>query len=219
MLANIIELYTALIVLNNPFAALGYFVENTAHYSSSDQRKTARLTSVSVFACMLTVGLLGRPLLQMLGINIGSFQIAGGILLFLIAMSMMGGNDNPVKPSLSDTNEPSAANKFAFVVVPMATPIIVGPGGVSTVIIYSSYVHSWRGGFSLLLAGVLVAVTCYFSLIAAARISRLLGETGIKIVNRVLGLLLAALAVQIILGGVKTLFPNLVIHLSAGVMK
>ena len=79
--------------------------------------------------------------------------------------------------------------------------------------------HSWRGGFSLLLAGVLVAVTCYFSLIAAARISRLLGETGIKIVNRVLGLLLAALAVQIILGGVKTLFPNLVIHLSADVMK
>lgn len=209
MLAEIIKLYTALVVLNNPFAALGYFVNSTAQYSPVDQRKTARLTSSSVFICMLTVGLVGKPLLNVLGISIGSFKIAGGILLFLIAMSMMGGNDNPVKPNLDEAQEVAPENKFAFAVVPMATPIIVGPGGVSTVIIYSSHVHDWVGALNLLAAGALVALTCYFSLIAAAKISKLLGNTGMKIVNRVLGLLLASLAVEIILSGAKTLFPHL----------
>ena len=98
MITHILYLFTGLIVLNNPLIALGYFVDKTAGFTLKEQRKTARLVSISAFICMVVAGVIGTPLLKVLGIGIPAFQIAGGILVFVIAMSMMGGEDNPVKP-------------------------------------------------------------------------------------------------------------------------
>ena len=140
MITHILYLFTGLIVLNNPLIALGYFVDKTADFTPKEQRKTARLVSVSAFICMVVAGVIGTPLLKVLGISIPAFQIAGGILVFVIAMSMMGGEDNPEKPNLNKEHSSLPPEKqFAFAVVPMATPIIVGPGGFSIVIIYSSH--------------------------------------------------------------------------------
>ena len=144
MITHILYLFTGLIVLNNPLIALGYFVDKTAGFTLKEQRKTARLVSISAFICMVVAGVIGTPLLKVLGIGIPAFQIAGGILVFVIAMSMMGGEDNPVKPNLNKEHSSLPPEKqFAFAVVPMATPIIVGPGGFSIVIIYSSHVGNF----------------------------------------------------------------------------
>ena len=203
MITHILYLFTGLIVLNNPLIALGYFVDKTADFTPKEQRKTARLVSVSAFICMVVAGVIGTPLLKVLGISIPAFQIAGGILVFVIAMSMMGGEDNPEHSSLPPEKQ------FAFAVVPMATPIIVGPGGFSIVIIYSSHEETWQGALGLLIACFMVGVTCYLILAGSARLSKILGNVGIKIINRVSGLLLAAIAVEIVLAGLRGLFPAL----------
>ena len=210
MITHILYLFTGLIVLNNPLIALGYFVDKTADFTPKEQRKTARLVSVSAFICMVVAGVIGTPLLKILGISIPAFQIAGGILVFVIAMSMMGGEDNPEKPNLNKEHSSLPPEKqFAFAVVPMATPIIVGPGGFSIVIIYSSHEETWQGALGLLTACFMVGVTCYLILAGSARLSKILGNVGIKIINRVSGLLLAAIAVEIVLAGLRGLFPAL----------
>ncbi len=209
-ISQVLYLFTALIVLNNPLIALGYFVEKTEDFSLKEQRKTARLTAISAFVCMLVAGVIGTPLLKILGISIPAFQISGGILVFVIALSMMGGEDNPVKPNLNKEHSSLQPEKqFAFAVMPMATPIIVGPGGFSVVIIYSSHVKTWVGALQLLAAIFMVGVACYLILIGAGRLSKRLGNVGIKIINRVSGLLLAAIAVEIVLAGLRGLFPAL----------
>lgn len=211
MITHILYLFTGLIALNNPLIALGYFVDKTAGFTLKEQRKTARLVSMSAFVCMVVAGVAGTPLLKVLGISIPAFQIAGGILVFVIAMNMMGGEDNPVKPNLNKQEHSSLPpeKQFAFAVVPMATPIIVGPGGFSIVIIYSSHVNTWVGALELLAACFMVGVTCYLILAGSARLSKILGNVGIKIINRVSGLLLAAIAVEIALAGLRGLFPAL----------
>ena len=210
MITHILYLFTGLIVLNNPLIALGYFVDKTADFTPKEQRKTARLVSVSAFICMVVAGVIGTPLLKVLGISIPAFQIAGGILVFVIAMNLMGGDDDPVKPKLNQANSSLPPEKqFTFAVVPMATPIIVGPGGFSIVIIYSSRVENWQGALELLIAGFMVGVACYLLLFGSVRLSKWLGNAGIKIINRVSGLLLAAIAVQIFLAGLRDLFPAL----------
>ena len=184
MITHILYLFTGLIVLNNPLIALGYFVDKTADFTPKEQRKTARLVSVSAFICMVVAGVIGTPLLKVLGISIPAFQIAGGILVFVIAMSMMGGEDNPEKPNLNKEHSSLPPEKqFAFAVVPMATPIIVGPGGFSIVIIYSSHEETWQGALGLLIACFMVGVTCYLILAGSARLSKILGNVGMKIIN------------------------------------
>ncbi|MBH5328564.1 MarC family protein [Eikenella sp. S3360] len=212
MITYTLYLFTGLIVLNNPLIALGYFVEKTENFTLKEQRKTARLAAISAFVCMVVAGVVGTPLLKVLGISLPAFQISGGILVFVIALSMMGGEDNPVKPSFNNEHEHSSLppeKQFAFAVVPMATPIIVGPGGFSIVIIYSSHVTTWIGAVQLLAACFMVGVACYLLLAGAGRLSKLLGSVGIKIINRVSGLLLAAIAVEIVLSGLRGLFPGL----------
>ena len=122
----------------------------------------------------------------------------------------MGGDDDPVKPKLNQENSSLPPEKqFTFAVVPMATPIIVGPGGFSIVIIYSSRVENWQGALELLIAGFMVGAACYLLLFGSVRLSKWLGNAGIKIINRVSGLLLAAIAVEIVLAGLRGLFPAL----------
>lgn len=207
MSTDILKIFLAFLVLINPFAALSYFVNATAQHTRRERRNTARITSLSVFIIICVAAVAGGKVLSVLGISIGSFRVAGGILVFLIALSMMSGNDNPAKPSADGVSPPGTKNAFA--VVPLAMPMTIGPGGISTVIIYSSHADTAYGLAAIIAAGFLISLICYFSLEAATKVSRLLGETGMKITNRVMGLLLAAVAVEIIVAGLKTLFPQL----------
>ena len=94
-------------------------------------------------------------------------------------------------------------------VVPLAIPMIMGPGGISTVVIYASSVSSYTGLFLITAAGAVVSLISYLSLLAADRISGLLGDTGLAVLNRIMGILLAAVAVEIIVAGLRSLFPQL----------
>lgn len=204
---ELIKIILAFIVLINPFSALGLFLDITKGYSDKDRQRVAQISCLTVFICIAFFTLFGESLLKVLGISIGSFQVAGGILVFLIAINMMNGGGNPVKSNVNEVEVRSSLTASA--VVPLAIPMIIGPGGISTVIIYSSQVKSVLHTGLILTAGLCISLICYASYMAAGRISRFLGETGLNILSRIMGMLLAAVAIEILVNGLKKIFPML----------
>lgn len=210
---EIIKIILAFMVLINPFSALTLFLDSTHGYSLNNRRKVARIACLTIFITISFFTLAGETLLKALGISIGSFQLAGGILVFLIALNMMNGEGNPVKPDQENFDVDhlhGAPPTMAAAVVPIAIPMMIGPGGISTVIIYSSQVTGILQVSAILIAGLFISLFCYVALMAAGRISRLLGDTGLNIMSRIMGMLLAAVSIEIIVNGLRTLFPDLV---------
>ena len=210
---EIIKIILAFMVLINPFGALTLFLDSTHGYSLNNRRKVARVACLTIFITISFFTLAGETLLKALGISIGSFQLAGGILVFLIALNMMNGEGNPVKPDQENFDVDhlqGAPPTMAAAVVPIAIPMMIGPGGISTVIIYSSQVTGILQVSAILIAGLFISLFCYVALRAAGRISRLLGDTGLNIMSRIMGMLLAAVSIEIIVNGLRTLFPDLV---------
>ena len=210
---EIIKIILAFMVLINPFGALTLFLDSTHGYSLNNRRKVARIACLTIFITISFFTLAGETLLKLLGISIGSFQLAGGILVFLIALNMMNGEGNPVKPDQENFDVDhlqGAPPTMAAAVVPITIPMMIGPGGISTVIIYSSQVTGILQVSAILIAGLFISLFCYVALMAAGRISRLLGDTGLNIMSRIMGMLLAAVSIEIIVNGLRTLFPDLV---------
>ena len=213
MNTEIIKIILAFVVLINPFSALTLFLDLTRGYSMIDRRKVARIACLTIFITISFFTVAGETLLKLLGISIGSFQLAGGILVFLISLNMMNGDGNPVKPDQENFDveyDKYAAPSTASAVVPLAIPMMIGPGGISTVIIYSSQISGILRVSAVLIAGLLISLFCYLALMAAGRISRLLGDTGLNIMSRIMGMLLAAVSIEIIVSGLRTLFPDLI---------
>ena len=209
---EIIKIILAFLVLINPFSALTLFLDLTRGYSMMNRRKVARIACLTIFITISFFTVVGETLLKALGISIGSFQLAGGILVFLIALNMMNGEGNPVKPDQENfdvDHVQDAPPTTAAAVVPLAIPMMIGPGGISTVIIYSSQVSGVLQISAILIAGVLISIFCYLALMAAGRISRLLGDTGLNIMSRIMGMLLAAVSIEIIVKALRSLFPVL----------
>ncbi|WP_201610383.1 MarC family protein [Psychrobacter submarinus] len=212
MNTEIIKIILAFLVLINPFSALTLFLDLTRGYSMMNRRKVARIACLTIFITISFFTVVGETLLKALGISIGSFQLAGGILVFLIALNMMNGEGNPVKPDQENfdvDHVQDAPPTTAAAVVPLAIPMMIGPGGISTVIIYSSQVSGILQISAILIAGLLISIFCYLALMAAGRISRLLGDTGLNIMSRIMGMLLAAVSIEIIVNALRSLFPIL----------
>lgn len=202
---EIVKIFLALIVLVNPFAALAIFLDITKGDSISERRKVATATAITVFVTITLFTVFGELLLKVLGISIGSFQVAGGILVFLIAINMMNGGGNPVKPQEEDVPE-AAIKSSASAIVPLAIPIIIGPGGISTVVIYAVNAPNVQQILFIIAAGFFIAIFNYVILMGSARVSKFLGNNGLNILSRVMGLLLAAVAVEIAVSGIKRIF-------------
>lgn len=204
---EIIKILIALLVLVNPISAVPMFLSLTHDNTRSERQKIARTATIAIFIGIVFFAVAGNGLLHMLNISIGAFQVGGGILVLLIAIAMMNAKPNPTKTN--DEEHMEAESKESVAVVPLAIPLLIGPGSISTVIIYASAAKNWWGITQIILAGAIVAVLCYLAMLFADRLTRVLGQTGINIINRVMGMLLAALSVEIIVAGVKALFPLL----------
>ena len=206
------KILLAFLVLINPLAALTIYLDATADYTRAERRAVARICAISVFIIMVIFTLTGQYILKGLGISIGAFQVAGGCLVFLISLSLINGNNNPIKPKIGiDENSTLTPriSKNSIAVVPLAMPMVIGPGGISTVVIYASSSKTYWHTLSIIAASLIISIICYLTLRAGNRVSSYLGNTGMNILNRVMGLLLAAVAVEIMAAGLKAIFPNL----------
>jgi multiple antibiotic resistance protein len=156
---------------------------------------------------LIAIALAGETFLTWLGTSLGSFRVGGGIVLFLMALAMLQAKEDPVRTTASEAEHASRSASVA--VVPLAIPLLAGPGAMSTVIIAMHRSSAPYHAGMIIGVIVLVAGVLWIVLRLARAIRSLLGEIGLNILHRIFGLLLAAIAVEVISNGLKQLFPVL----------
>jgi multiple antibiotic resistance protein len=199
--------FIGLLVIANPLSALSAVLRITRNQSLAEKRRTGLTTSFAVLTILLVVTWVGAPLLMILGIRLPAFQIAGGIVVFMMAMSMLSAEESPIKQSLEEMKETRPRDVGA--IVPLAIPIIAGPGAISTIIVSVNEFPGVYNAILISISGILVSFVMGVLLYSAGHLERMLGQGGINIINRLGGLVLAAIAVQILANGVIGLFPFL----------
>ncbi len=195
-----IEAFVVLLALFNPLGMVPVFLGLTASCTPGERRRIALVGAASAAAVLLVCLVAGELILKTFGIGIPSFRVAGGVLIGLIALSMM-------RPAARGPEKPSTASSVA--VVPLAIPLLAGPGAISTIIILASKGTSL--GHDLLVGAAIIAVTTIVlvALLLAPLTESVLGKTGMRVLTQIMGLILAAIAVEFIADGLASLLPGL----------
>lgn len=202
------KLFAALIAIVNPIGAIPIFVNLTREQSATEKANTAKVASISVLILLIVIMVTGDLFLKTFGITIASFRIAGGLLILLMALSMMHAHMSDVRQTTDEAKE--ATKKDSVAVVPLGIPLLAGPGAITTIIIYLYRGTGWL--HYLCMAGVIftVVIIVYLALRCAPLLAKFLGHTGINIVTRIMGLIMAAIGIEFIVNGLKQVFPILV---------
>jgi multiple antibiotic resistance protein len=201
------KIFISLFAILDPIGIIPVIIMFTAGMSAHQRNKTGRLASLGVFFILLTALLIGEPLLTFFGISINSFRLAGGILLMVMAFKMLEGNLKQLTPE-SDVSTSDDA-KSIMAIVPLSTPLLAGPGSISTVILDAHKATEIAHYLSMSLVIFLLSLSVWLTFLAAPWVEKRLGTLGIDIFTRLMGLILAAIAVEFIAGGIRGLFPTL----------
>jgi len=202
-----IEIFTAIIVIVDPLGLLPIFISITADENERERAHTAKIAVIVATVVMIIGSLVGGPLLKFFGISIASFRVAGGLLILILAIAMLNAKISPSKQAPEEAKE--AIEKENVAVVPLAVPLLAGPAALSTIIIYAQSIPGWSIRLYLILCIIAVAIITWIMLRLSIVISRKLGQTGLNNVTRLMGLILAAIAIEFIAGGLILLFPGL----------
>lgn len=197
------KMFISLFAVLDPVGIIPIIIAFTMGLDPQKRARVGRMASLSVCAILIAALLVGELVLEFFGISIHSFRTAGGILLLLMSLSMLTGP----KADLPKVTDVEATSSLA--IVPLSTPLLAGPGAISTVILD---VHKGTGilHYSIMvLVIVLLSLTVWATFLVAPWVERRMGKTGIHVVTRLMGLILAAIAVEFIAGGLKGLFPAL----------
>jgi multiple antibiotic resistance protein len=206
-LTEYLKVFIAVFVLVNPLEGIPIYLARSQGMSQAQRLAIARTTAIAIAIILWVTLAAGHLVLQLLGISVGAFTVAGGIIIFLIALKMVLG------PSGGDVSG-GGSSEGSFAIVPLAIPLLAGPGPISSVIVYSSKGITGQGASftdDLVLAGIIlvVAVAAFLSLAVADPARRLLGDTGINVFTRIAGILVAAIALSLVHEGLGMLYPAL----------
>ena len=201
------KFFLGLMAIVNPVGMVPIFVSLTRNLTDMERNVVGSRAALTVGIVLVVALLMGDALLSFFGISIDSFRVAGGIFILLMALRMLHGGVSPAKQTSEEAQD--AEEKENIAVVPLGMPLLAGPGAISTIIIYS---HRGEGipHFALLLSiALLIALITWLLLRTGPAIADRLGRTGLNIVSRIMGMLLAAIGVEFIANGLKLLFPGL----------
>ena len=196
-----------LLAIVNPLAIVPFFIHYTQGFSRQQRQRTVLVSAFTAFAVIATCALVGLQILAFFSISLASFQVGGGMLLLTSSLSMLNARPAEAKASDQDLNEASARTSVA--VVPLTIPLLTGPAAMSTVVIYADQASTVLQHAMLVGYGVVVALATALCFSLAEPIARGLGQTGINVMTRLMGLILAALAVEVMANGLVKLFPAL----------
>jgi multiple antibiotic resistance protein len=188
----------SILFLVDPPGTIPAFLALTAHYSPEKRRKTALVACVTATIILCGFALVGTYLFRYLGLTLPAFQIAGGLILFLVALDMIRAQ-RTTQEDPAEIEEGAAAGDVA--IAPLAIPLLAGPAAMSTVAVLMSRAVDTVHSLIVFLAIGLTGFICYITLRLAEPIQRRLGMTGIHVLGRILGLVLAGIAVQFVLNG------------------
>ena len=206
---ELIKPLIALLAIVNPAGAVPFFLAFTQGFSAAQRQHTLRVAAVSAFCVISVSGLAGLQIIAFFGISIASFQVGGGMLLLISALNML--NAQPAEHRSGDVADAQArADAGASIaVVPLTVPLLTGPATISTMVIYAEKTrHVWEHAL-LVGYGVVIGAATWAALAASGQIARVLGRTGISVMTRLMGLILAAMAVELLADGLVKLFPIL----------
>ncbi|GAA6733913.1 MarC family protein [Thermus oshimai] len=198
----LVKSFVTLFVVMDPVGLVPVFLALAGHYPPEKQTRIARKAVLVAGGLLVFFFFFGRGLLEYLGISFEALKVAGGLLLFKIATEMVFGHHE--RETEEEAKEALARSDIS--VFPLAIPLIAGPGALASLLILGAEARGVPfGAFSVLLTAFLVLLLAYLFLRGASVVRRALGRTGVNVVTRVLGILLAALAVQYVADGVKAL--------------
>ncbi len=204
-----IQLSAGLISVVNPLGAIPTFMALTAAKSLADKKRTALVCASAVFMVLQISLLAGEPILNFFSIALPSFRVAGGILILLMGLRML--HATPDRARHTPEEQAESSEKESVAVVPLAIPLLSGPGAISTTIVYGHMGHTWL--HYLLMSAVIlsISVIVWIAMLVAPKIAGFMGQTGLNVITRVMGLMLAAIAVEFIAKGLSALFPVLAV--------
>ena len=196
---------SSIFFLVDPFAAIPSFLAITENADSARRKRMARKGALTCFIVLTSFALGGQLLFRMFGITLPAFEIAGGLILLLIGLDMLQAKRSATQEATGDTEE--AAHKEDAGIVPLGIPMLAGPGAISAVMVLVGQVPSllhWEMG-AILGCIAFTSLVSYWVLAGASRVRKVMGETGIRILVRIMGLLLVALAMQFFVNGLTDL--------------
>ena len=199
----------ALLAIVNPIGVIPFFIHFTQGFSREQRQRTIRIAAFSAFVVIAVSAVAGLKIIEFFGISLASFQVGGGLLLLMSAMQML--NAQPAESRKDDLSEggDKADAGASIAIVPLTIPLLTGPATISTMVIYAEKTHHWWQLGVLALYGVVIGLAVWAAFSLSGRIARVLGKTGISVMTRLMGLLLAALAVEVMSDGLVKLFPIL----------
>lgn len=202
---EILNTLITLLVTIDPPGLIPIFLSLSVGMNGKEQKQTAIIAATIAFVILAFFALVGTQIITTLGISLGAFRIAGGILLFFIAFEMIfeKRTERKEKTAAIIITKDHITNIAAF---PLAMPMIAGPGVISATILMAGNNPGWSGKVITLGVLFIAVLCCYFFMRLSPAIDRLIGVAGRSIVTRLFGLLLAALAVQLVADGIKSLF-------------
>ncbi len=196
-----------LLAIVNPLAIVPFFIHYTQGFSERQKRRTVMIAGFSAFAVIAACALLGLQILGFFGISLASFQVGGGMLLLTSALAML--NAQPAEAKTNQDEVDDASSRASIAVVPLTIPLLTGPATMSTVVIYADRAQTFLQHAALVGYGLVIALATVLCFTLAEPIERVLGKTGINVMTRLMGLILAALAVEVMANGLVKLFPAL----------
>ena len=191
--------FSSVFFIVDPIATIPSFLALTSDSDMKERRYMARRASWTCFLVLSCFALGGTLIFKMFGITLPAFRIAGGLIMILIGLDMVQARRSQTKETPSETAQ--AMEKDDVGIVPLGVPMLAGPGSISTVMALMAQSASWLHSVLIIVVVALTAIISYWTLAAADRVGRRMGNTGIHILTRFMGLLLMAIAVQFILSG------------------
>jgi multiple antibiotic resistance protein len=197
----------SLFVIVDPIGTIPIFLSATEKYTPERRIQEARAAAMTAFLILTATALVGEKTLKLFGVSLASFSVGSGLLLLMLAVSMLQARTSLLRQTPEEAEE--ALERDALGAVPFGVPLLAGPGAISNVMVS---VHRHPGGWGLflvLVAVIIVSVAVWVSFVFALPISEYLGHMGIHVLTRLMGLILAALAVELMAQGLIILFPRL----------
>ncbi len=201
---QLVLIFTSIFFIVDPFAVIPSFLAMTVRDSPAQRRVLARR---GAWTCAITLTLFalgGSMIFTIFGITIGAFKIAGGVLMGLNALDMVQARRSQQRETAVETAE--GIQKDDIGILPLGVPMLAGPGAISTVMVLALGAKTLAATVAVYVSIVVTSLLTYFVLSAASLVERRLGQTGMRILTRLMGLVLSAIAVQFILDGIKTTF-------------
>src|SRR5581483_4581507 len=185
---------TAVFFIVDPFAATPTFLAMTAGYPRVRRKQMAGRASLTCLVILLVFGTVGKYVFRIFGVTLPAFKFAGGLLLLLVALDMLQARRSRTRETPEEQTDAAAIEDIG--IIPMGIPMLAGPGSISTVMVLVGQAPSWLDAIPVLVGVVITSAVCYVVLASADRVESVLGDIGIRIVTRLMGLMLTAIAFQ-----------------------